>query len=180
MPEEQTFCSKCGNPISPGSAFCNKCGTPVGFRAQPTQPTTPMPMEDRYEKHEKHEKGEKAEKHEKGRGGSIAGSITGGLVLIWLGFTFYLAVTGRVGWENWWALFLIGLGAIIIFQGFVMYAEGRRAYPGPFIGGAVLFVIGLTFYSGFMAADLWPLFLVAIGVVVLASAAFGRRRVPSP
>jgi hypothetical protein len=180
MPDEQLYCSKCGNAVAPGSAFCNKCGSPVSARAQPTRQAQPMPMEGMHEKQEKYEKREKGEKQEKGRGGSLAGPITGGLILIWLGFTFYLATVGRIAWENWWELFLMGLGAILIFQGFVLYAEGRRAFPGPFIGGAIVFVIGFTFYLGFQYGDLWPLFLVAIGVVVLVSAVFGRRRVPSP
>jgi len=111
----------------------------------------------------------------------LAGPITGGLILIWLGFTFYLATIGRLAWENsWWELFLMGLGAIIIFQGFVLYAEGRGGFPGPFIGGAIIFLIGLAFYTGFEFANVWPLILVVIGALILVSAAFGRRRVPRP
>jgi hypothetical protein len=133
----------------------------------------------RHEKQEKHEKGEKGEKNEKGRGGDLTGPITGGLILIWLGVTFFLQENNYISSSNWWAYFLMGIGAILIFQGLLRYAASRRPFIGSFIGGAVVFVIGFAFVQG-VNADLWPLVLVAIGAAVLLSAVAGRQRRPAP
>jgi hypothetical protein len=133
----------------------------------------------RHEKQEKHEKNEKNEKNEKGRGGDITGAITGGLILIWLGVTFFLQSNGYIASGNWWAYFLMGIGAILILQGLMRFAMSRRPFVGSFIGGVVLILIGFAFVQGF-SANLWPLILVAIGVAVLLSAVVGRQRRPSP
>jgi len=176
------FCSKCGAALPQNASFCPSCGTSAAMGAGQQAPPTPPRWEGRheYEKHEKHEKHEKAEKQEKGRGGDIAGAVTGGLILIWLGISFYLAQIGYASWNNWWEFFLMGIGVIIILQGLIRYGQGRGAFTGSLIGGAILFLIGGAFYWGFEFGNLWPLILVAIGVVVLASAVAGRRRVPAP
>ncbi len=181
----ERFCTKCGAALPQNASFCPSCGTVAAQAAGQQAPPTPLRWEGRreyekQEKHEKHEKHEKSEKHEKGRGGDIAGAITGGLILIWLGISFYLAQTGYTSWGNWWELFLIGIGVIIILQGVIRYGQGRRPFIGSFIGGAILILIGAVFYSGFEFRSLWPLIFVAIGIVVLASAVWGRRRIPSP
>jgi len=177
------FCAKCGATLPENATFCPTCGSPVaGAPAQqaPTGSATPGRRYDRYEKHEKQEKHEKNEKNEKGRGGDISGAITGGLILIWLGITFYLAQSGRVSWDNWWELFLIGLGAVLIVQGVIRYAQNRTSFIGTMIGGVIILLIGLVFYIGADVGDLWPLVLVVIGIAVLVSAVLGRRRVPTP
>jgi hypothetical protein len=179
------FCSKCGAALPQNASFCPSCGTSAapgfGQQAPPTPPRWEGRREyEKQEKHEKHEKQEKHEKHEKGRGGDITGAITGGLVLIWLGISFYLAQTGYISWSNWWELFLVGLGVIIILQGVVRYGQGHGPFTGSIIAGLILILIGAAFYWGFQFANLWPLIFVAIGIAVLVSAAYGRRRVPSP
>jgi hypothetical protein len=130
-------------------------------------------------RHEKEEKREKNEKNEKGRGGDITGAVTGGLILIWLGVTFFLSENNYFPAGNWWAYFLMGIGAILIIQGVLRYGMSRRPFIGSFIGGAIIFIIGLAFAQNF-SVDLWPLFLVAIGVVILLSAVVGRQRRPAP
>lgn len=197
MSQESRFCHKCGAPLQLASAFCAKCGTPVLGAVAPSGPTTAPPAtpsapptwEGRHERHEKHEKNEKREKQEKqekhekqekGRGGDLAGAITGGLVLILLGTLFYLAQTNviSVTWNNWWMYFMIGMGAILIFTGLVRYAQRRYMPTGSFIGGAVLIFFGLAFVSN--TSSLWSLILVVLGVVAIASAFRGRRRNPAP
>ncbi len=136
-------------------------------------------MRRRQEKNEKNEKDEKNEKNEKGRGGDLTGPITGGLILIWLGVTFYLQENDYIAPGNWWAYFLMGIGAILIFQGGLRYAMSRKPFIGSFIGGAVLLIIGFAFVQN-LAVNLWPLIFVAIGAGVMLSALSGRRRRPSP
>jgi len=195
MSQESRFCNRCGVALTQGSAFCSKCGAPVA----PTQaipPSTPgQPGEDRwerrwerrreryerYEKHEKQEKNEKSEKNEKGRGGDLAGALTGGLILVLLGVLSYLSENGSkiVTWSNFWGYLMLGIGVILILQGALRMAMRGRPYIGSFIGGAILLVIGASAVAS-TNLDLWPLILVAVGVGVMASAFVGRRRAPRP
>jgi hypothetical protein len=136
---------------------------------------------EKHERHEKHEKHEKNEKGEKGRGGDLAGALTGGLILILLGVLFYYSTIGTtaINYGNFWQYFLIGVGAILILQGMIRYAEHGRPYIGSFIGGAVLIVIGYAFVSS-NNFNLWPLILVVLGIAAIASAFASRRRAPRP
>jgi hypothetical protein len=177
------FCSRCGSKVPPGAAFCATCGLaaasiPSGGQSAPPSPAYGYSRR-RHEKEEKHEKGEKNEKNEKGRGGDITGAITGGLILIWLGVTFFLQQNNYISSGNWWAYFLMGIGAILILQGLLRFGTSRRPFTGPLIGGVVILIIGFAFVQGF-TVNLWPLVLVAIGVAVLLSAAVGRQRRPAP
>jgi heme/copper-type cytochrome/quinol oxidase subunit 4 len=189
------FCHRCGAALPPGAAFCASCGTAVavapstGQVGAPTAgqqgvtavpPSYPMRHE-RYEKHEKQEKHEKHEKHEKGRGGDLAGALTGGLVLILLGVLLYFAAVGNtaINYSNFWEYFLIGIGVILILQGLIRYAERGTPYLGSFIGGAVLILIGFAFVSS-QNYPFWPLILIILGLAAIASAFSARRRVPVP
>lgn len=109
----------------------------------------------------------------------MTGAITGGLILIWLGVVFFLSQNNYISSSNWWAYFLIGIGAILILQGLLRFGMSRRPFVGSFIGGVVLLIIGFSAVQGF-TADLWPLILVAIGAAVLLSAVVGRQRRPAP
>jgi zinc-ribbon domain len=177
------FCANCGRKVPQDAAFCPNCGNQTASATStPPSSSTPPPYaygRHRHEKQEKQEKGEKSEKNEKGRGGDMSGALAGGMILIWLGVTFFLQENGYISSSNWWAYFLMGIGAILIIQGVMRYATSRRPFVGQFIGGAVVFVIGLAFVQGFNV-DLWPLILVAIGVAVLLSAGVGRQRRPAP
>ncbi len=185
MSGETRFCPRCGSQVPADAAFCPRCGAQLSATTQaptPSQPPTPYYSRREYRRHEKQEKNEKAEKGEKGRGpgGSLIGPIVGGLILIWLGVTFYLQESGVISSSNWWAYFLVGIGVILIIQGLLFYARSRRTSFGPFIGGVILILIGLTYISNYSFGNLWPLILVAIGVAVIASAYAGRRRSPAP
>ena len=174
------YCHKCGAELPVGSSFCPKCGTPITASAAeaPQAQYYRRGREYRHEKYEKQEKHEKNEKGEKGRGGSIIGPVIGGAILIWLGLTFYLQQVGTFPAANWWAYFIMGIGIIIILQGVLLYSRHRRPIYGPFIGGAILFLIGLSFvYNAWN--DFWPLIIVVIGIAILASA-LARSRTPAP
>jgi len=180
------FCSRCGTQIPPGAGFCPNCGLGVSVGSPGQAAAAPATSfgysgsrREKHEKNEKQEKHEKHEKNEKGRGSELTGAITGGLILIWLGVTFFLQENNYISSGNWWAYFLMGIGAILILQGVLNYLTSRRPFIGSFIGGAIILIIGLAFVQGFNA-DLWPLFLVAIGVAILLSAVVGRQRRPAP
>jgi hypothetical protein len=106
------------------------------------------------------------------------GSLIGGSILIWLGITFYLQQAGYFI-ANWWALFLIGLGVILILMGGLYSSRAHRPVISPFIGGAILLFIGLAFFYTIFNF-FWPLILVIIGLAIVASAFTARRHSPEP
>jgi hypothetical protein len=185
MADGVSFCHKCGAQLPQGATFCPRCGASVVAspysQPSPQQPATAWRTQ-RHEKHEKGEKHEKNEKAEKGGGGGMLGPVVGGLVIIWLGTTFYLEQNGYLASDIWWAYFLSGIGVILILEGVVIYSRGHIGL-GPVVGGAVLLFAGVSSIatSNFrFQTQLWPLFLVGIGVLVLVGGIFSRRRVPAP
>jgi hypothetical protein len=178
MSNEVERCKKCGTTLPEDATFCPSCGTPVAGEPVPPPPRRREHRSEKQEKGEKHEKGEKGEKHEKG--GDRSGAVIGGLILIWLGVSFYLAQRATFAWADWWAYFLSGLGVIIIVSGLVRYVDTGGRYPltGSLIGGGVLTVIGL---AGLMDwGDIWYLILIIIGAGVIVSGLTARSRAPRP
>ena len=127
-------CKNCGNEVSEEMAFCPKCGAPLKATVAPAvrQETKPRRNE-KAEKHEKQEKEEKAEKHEKSEF-SFIGLIIGGLILIIIGVTSYLQVTGIINVkvrEILWAVFLIAVGLILIVGAFYAMTMAKKRNPMP-------------------------------------------------
>lgn len=170
------YCPKCGTEVTENDIFCPKCGAPI--KAVETRPRREEKQE-KGEKREKEEKREKAEKHEK-RGVEVTAPIVGGLILIWLGITLFLAQYGTVSWDIWWAYFLVGLGIILIIRAILFAAIAKRiglAY-GSLVGGIVLLLIGSAAISGLKYW--WAVLLVALGVFVILMALLQIRRTPRP
>ncbi len=96
-------------------------------------------------------------------------SLTGGLILILLGVLFLLSEMGRIGWVDWWAYFLVGLGVIFLLEAAVrsVWAEDRHGAGGRIIAGLILVVIGGSHLVGL--EHWWPLILIAVGIGVLIS-----------
>ena len=167
------FCPKCGVELPADAEFCMKCGN------QMTVSTTGERRYSRRERREKSEKGEKEEKHEKDeKSGDRTGAFVGGLILIWLGISFYLVQARYIGWNEWWPYLVAGIGVILIAQAAVRYSTVHRRGPvmGPLIGGLVLLIIGLAGVMGM--TDWWPIVLIAIGVVVIVGGVTARARTP--
>ena len=185
---QSRYCHKCGAALPAGATFCPSCGTPVAGAPAAGQETPQAgPMPPRYRRHEKHEKAEKqekrekSEKQEKGRGGDLAGALTGGLVLMLLGILLYYAAIGGtpITYANFWQYLIIGIGVILLIQGIIRYGERGTLYFGSFMGGAIMIIIGLAFISS-NNLNLWPLILVVLGVAAIISAFTARRRIPVP
>jgi len=169
------FCPKCGADVSEDARFCHDCGAALG------EVRVTRPSEEKYEKREKDEKGEKREKGEKHEKRGDRGSpLMGGLVLIWLGITFYLATLRVISWMDWWAYFLLGLGGILLIQAVITAASTGRSGTmyGPLIGGGVLLLIGATWILGIR--NWWPLIPIAIGIAIIVSVLRERMRSPRP
>lgn len=159
-----------------GATFCPRCGSPV-------QLVTPAPPR-RYEKGEKHEKEEKEEKREKEEKGEKhedrTGPIVGGLILVLLGVTFFLAQAGVLAWRHWWGYFLLGIGAVLLVLAVLRF--GTTTYRGPatapLVGGLVLVFIGVAAIAEI--AEWWPLAIIGLGIAIVISALSTYRRTPTP
>jgi len=144
------YCSRCGAQVTEEMNFCNRCGAPLKAPAAPppaaptpaapAPPTPSPPRPERYEKAEKREKrekeGEKREKEEKGEKREkeetgYIGPFIGGLILILLGFMFYLTTTGMMRPAHVWPFFLVLVGVIVIVLGVYVSTTARRRSPRP-------------------------------------------------
>jgi hypothetical protein len=93
--------------------------------------------------------------------------VTGGLILILLGVLFLLSTHHYIAWYDWWAYFVMGLGAILILDFIIRAAAGakRGAHTGKLVAGAVLIVIGAAHIFGL--STWWPLILIGVGLILL-------------
>ena len=128
------YCQKCGTKVDEEMAFCTKCGATLEIKMSTaeTKPSGHYRSEksEKGEKREKEEKGEKTEKHEKREFG-VVGPLIGGLILIFIGFMLYLAVTGYLRFQVIWPLFIIIVGVIIIVAVVYGAITAARRQPRP-------------------------------------------------
>lgn len=122
-----SFCPKCGNSISGDMVFCPKCGATLKVEQTTVRPERPVTY--RHEKEEKREKGgEKGEKHEK-REYAFIGPLIGGIVLLFIGLSAYLSITGYVEPRMLWALFFVAIGVIIVVGAIYGAIMASRRHP---------------------------------------------------
>lgn len=102
--------------------------------------------------------------------------VTGGLILILLGVLFLLATMDYILWSEWWAYFLMGLGAILILEVIIRSRSPsyRQHITGKLIGGVVLIIIGGSFVIGM--SNWWPLILIGVGVMLLFSSLWRAKK----
>jgi 4-amino-4-deoxy-L-arabinose transferase-like glycosyltransferase len=112
-------------------------------------------------------------------------------LLTWTpGFFIPACIVGGIGgllywqnltdnWESWtyaWALIPIFVGTGTILSG--VFSRGRGAVVGGFwtiFNGLVLFAIFAAIFGGGEWARLWPVLVIALGVILLVQAIFRRR-----
>jgi hypothetical protein len=161
------FCKNCGNEIEPGTEYCHKCGQRVG--------------EGSFGDEIGREIGDSIRKSiiiESIPEVKLIDAIFGGLVVVLIGGLLYLAASGAVswvGWNNFWAYFLLGLGVLLLIKGIAMFLirPARNKAYGDIQGGLILGLIGCTFVlllSGGDWSTNWPIFLVIAGAVIVAVA----------
>ncbi|MGE5465424.1 MAG: zinc-ribbon domain-containing protein [Betaproteobacteria bacterium] len=158
------FCKNCGNETEPGAEYCRKCGQRVGEGS----------VGDEIGR----EIGDSIRKSiivESIPEVQLIDAIFGGLVVVLIGGALYLAASGTVswvGWSNFWAYFLLGLGVLLLIKGIAMFLirPARNKAYGDIQGGLILGLIGGTFVmllSGGDWATNWPIFLVIAGGVIV-------------
>ena len=137
-----TYCHKCGSEIKEENSFCLQCGADLKA-GEPRASMSHMPPKryrsEKTEKQEKTEKNEKEEKMEKGGQQEkyekqefvILGPLIGGVILIIVGFILYLTVSGVINLRSLFPVFLIIIGAIVIFGVIigVIIAKGKNPRP---------------------------------------------------
>jgi hypothetical protein len=122
-----SFCPKCGNRITEDMVFCPKCGAPLKVEQAAPQPARPPTYRD--EKEEKSEKGEeKREKHEKHEYAFI-GTLIGGLILFFIGFSAYLSVAGYARARIFGAMLFIAVGLLLIVGAVYGATVASRRHP---------------------------------------------------
>ena len=134
------YCHKCGSEVKEEDTFCPQCGTNLKAEAPPPPPQPAAPYrsekgekQEKNEKNEKQEKTEKSEQHEKyeKQGYNVLGPLVGGIILIIIGFSFYLAVTGAINFSSFFPIFLIIIGAIIILGVVIGAIMANKRNPAP-------------------------------------------------
>jgi uncharacterized membrane protein YvbJ len=125
-----SYCPKCGAKVTEEMTFCSQCG--AALKVKTTMPPERYRSEkgekqEKQEKGEKNEKGEQPEKYEKQEFG-IIGPLIGGLILILVGFMFFMVTSGAIAFGSIVPYVLVVIGLIVIvgvLVGAVM-ARGRN------------------------------------------------------
>lgn len=108
------------------------------------------------------------------------GGLIGGLVLIMLGAGLFAWMQGWIAtWTMALGLFFLGLATIFFIELLVrlVMPAYRQRIMGRIISTVVMTLLGVGFlsidYMGWDIWQLWPLILIAIGVIVLLGAILG-------
>jgi uncharacterized membrane protein YvbJ len=133
------YCHKCGSEVKEEMTFCPQCGAVLRAKEARQPEYYVSEKAEKQEKYEKHEKDEKEEKMEKGeqpekyekKEYSILGPLVGGVILILVGFMFYLAVSGVINVRSVFPFFLIIIGAIVILGVAIGAVMARKKNPLP-------------------------------------------------
>lgn len=174
------FCSNCGAQIPDGAAFCPKCGMEIGVQAKNDDGAHDNVPDWDMDRHARHRM--RREMRQGGWGSymspeyRLAEAITGGLIVILLGGLLFLAAyqastgIGLITWSNFWAYLIAGVGVIFVLKYFVGVLMPGHWYnnSGGLIWGIILIAIGSLFIVGW-SVTLWPLIIVAAGVLVIGA-----------
>ena len=172
------YCPRCGAEVDENDDYCLNCQNNL------KKQSTSTPIRRRREKNEKREKQEKSEKEsekrEKEEKNEREGGIIGGLIILWLGTSFLLANSNYIRWNNWWPLFMTGLGLILLLNGLILYLRVNRWGPsiGFLIGGSIITLIGIS--NLYDIDNWWAFILILLGVWVVFNAIRQKERNPLP
>lgn len=178
------YCPKCGKEVKDDADFCPYCGQNLKAKEGVVYMHARDEKDERSEKGEKQEKGERDEKNEKSEknegSGRMWGGIMGGLILLWLGVSFLLRQYNYVTSNNWWNIFMVGLGVIIILRGLMLYKQisNWRSSSGLIVGGAVVALIGGASFVGLR--DWWAVGVILVGLWFIINAMMSKNKNPKP
>ncbi len=129
------------------------------------------------EKREKEdEKRSEKQFDEKFRRDPVIGIILA-VILIWGGVVAFVSTSdiNRPEWWAGWSVFLAGTGIILLINAlFRLRPEHRRPIGGTVVIGIILLCVGLGGIVGWEYS--WPVILIAVGLIIIGSVFFRRRR----
>ena len=97
---------------------------------------------------------------------SALSDIFGGLIVLAIGLSFFLAANNIISWDKWWAYLLIFLGVIFIIEAIIRNTKFKeRLIGGRFIAGIILLSIGFAFVLSLK--NWWPLILIVVGLLII-------------
>ena len=104
----------------------------------------------------------------------------GGLILILIGSAFLLQNLTGFWFENWWAIFIAIPGVFALMAAWRLYEGNGRRFTGQVATAAMGAVFPLLVAAIFLFhldwGEVWPLFLIAAGVVALLPRALERQQ----
>ena len=105
---------------------------------------------------------------------SALSDIFGGLIVVAIGLSFFLAANNVISWEKWWAYLLVFLGIIFVLDAVVRNLKLQERLMGSrFIAGVILLILGLSFI--FSLRNWWPLILIAAGLLIIIKGMMSSR-----
>jgi len=100
----------------------------------------------------------------------INGKMSGGILVAWLGTTFFLREMSVFSGPLWWTVFAAGIGVLLIIRGIMIY-ENTKYWSndkGAFMGGAFFILLSLLSFVNFGAlANYWPVIIVILGFKIV-------------
>ncbi|HEX6383589.1 MAG TPA: hypothetical protein VF177_02860 [Anaerolineae bacterium] len=134
-------------------------------------------VQDRYTSRRQERSERRAERRASRQAGGLGWLV--GLVFIAIGVLYLLQDTGIMpALTNWWALFLLlpAVGTLSAALGAYRRNGGHWTadVTGPFLGGLLFLGLTAVFLFGLNFGWLWPLFLIAAGLLLLAGPLLGR------
>jgi len=97
---------------------------------------------------------------------SALSDIFGGLIVLAIGLSFFLAANNVISWDKWWAYLLVFLGLVFIIEAVIRNKSFKdRLIGGRFIAGIILLSIGFSFVLSLK--NWWPLILIAVGLLII-------------
>ena len=100
----------------------------------------------------------------------IEAKTSGGILIGWLGTSFFLEEMGVINSHLWWPVFAAGIGVLLIIRGIMIY-ENTKYWSndkGAFIGGAFFILLSLLSFVNFGSlANYWPVIVVILGISIV-------------
>lgn len=97
---------------------------------------------------------------------SALSDIFGGLIILAIGLSLFLATNNFIARDKWWAFLLILLGVVFVFDAILRNLKLKEhLIGGRFITGILLFFLGLAFV--FTLKNWWPLILILTGIIII-------------
>ena len=100
----------------------------------------------------------------------IEGKVSWGILMSWLGGSFFLKEMSIISGQLWWPVFSAGIGVLLIIRGIMIY-ENTKYWSndkGAFIGGAFFILLSLLSLVDFGSLVNWWPVIVILGISIIS------------